>query len=106
MQTLEAMENSKATLEAQLTSQRSLLDGLRRDLGAAREGQALAESLAASRGTELEELKVRKGLDTGNMHIGCSHESLMLRFCMKHCVFICVVHQAGCAFHYDGCRVE
>jgi hypothetical protein len=40
-------------------ARRALLDSLRNDLGSAREHQALAESLAASRGTQLEELKVR-----------------------------------------------
>ena len=73
MQTLEAMENSKATLEAQLTTQRGLLDALRRDLGAAREGQALAESLASSRGTELEELKVRDYVGRGRHGSASSH---------------------------------
>ncbi|GBF87705.1 kinesin [Raphidocelis subcapitata] len=56
-ETMEAIANSKATLEAQLTSQRALLDALRSDLGAAREHQALAESLADSRGRQLDELK-------------------------------------------------
>jgi hypothetical protein len=100
---MEAIANSKATLEAQLNSQRcgvgvgageggrrgaplargrhgrqapsaslyrrpptllpppprALLDTLRNDLGSAREHQALAESLASSRGTQLEELKAQ-----------------------------------------------
>jgi hypothetical protein len=59
-ETMEAIANSKATLEAQLTSQRALLDSMRSDLGAAREHQALAESLAESRGRQLDELKVRR----------------------------------------------
>jgi len=62
-ETMEEICNSKATLEAQLNTQRSLLDALRADLGAAREHQAMAESLAASRGTQLEELKVGCGFD-------------------------------------------
>lgn len=58
LETLEAVTNTKATLEAQLSSQRQLLDAMRSDLGNAREHHALAESLAASRGTQLAEMKV------------------------------------------------
>jgi hypothetical protein len=43
------------------TAARALLDSLRSELGSAREQRALAESLADSRGTELEELQVRGG---------------------------------------------
>jgi hypothetical protein len=36
METLEAVKHSKATLEAQLTSQRSLIDSMRQELGSAK----------------------------------------------------------------------
>jgi hypothetical protein len=35
-ETLEAVKHSKATLEAQLTSQRSLIDSMRQELGSAK----------------------------------------------------------------------
>jgi hypothetical protein len=36
METLEAVKHSKATLEAQLNSQRSLIDSMRQELGSAK----------------------------------------------------------------------
>jgi hypothetical protein len=36
METLEAVKHSKATLEAQLNSQRSLIDSMRQELGIAK----------------------------------------------------------------------
>lgn len=36
METLEAVKNSKATLEAQLTTQRSLIESMRQELGSAK----------------------------------------------------------------------
>lgn len=38
METLEAVKHSKATLEAQLNSQRNLIDSMRQELGTAKVG--------------------------------------------------------------------
>eukprot|EP00879_Flechtneria_rotunda_P018762 GHRR01019695.1.p1 GENE.GHRR01019695.1~~GHRR01019695.1.p1 ORF type:complete len:459 (+),score=206.60 GHRR01019695.1:248-1624(+) len=59
METLEAVKHSKATLEAQLNSQRSLIDSMRQELGTAREQHALADSLANSREAQLKELQAQ-----------------------------------------------
>ena len=56
---VEAMCSNKATLEAQLAAQRTMLDALRAELGAEREGQAVAEGLAGSRGSELGDLQAQ-----------------------------------------------
>ncbi|WIA31039.1 hypothetical protein OEZ86_001075 [Tetradesmus obliquus] len=58
-ETLEAVKHSKATLEAQLTSQRSLIDAMRQELGSAKEQHALAESLANSRESQVKELQAQ-----------------------------------------------
>uniref|UniRef100_A0A383VYM2 Kinesin-like protein n=1 Tax=Tetradesmus obliquus TaxID=3088 RepID=A0A383VYM2_TETOB len=58
-ETLEAVKHSKATLEAQLTSQRSLINAMRQELGSAKEQHALAESLANSRESQVKELQAQ-----------------------------------------------
>jgi hypothetical protein len=61
LETLEAEAEARATAEAQLIRQRTLMEGLRNDLALAREERACAESLAASRGSQLEEQKAQVG---------------------------------------------
>mmetsp|Transcript_5395 Transcript_5395/g.11884 ORF Transcript_5395/g.11884 Transcript_5395/m.11884 type:complete len:815 (-) Transcript_5395:535-2979(-) len=59
LETLEALNNDKATLEVQLTTQQKLIAGMREDLGMAKEQRAIAEGLSESRGAQIAEYKVQ-----------------------------------------------
>lgn len=59
METLEALNHSNATLEAQLTTQHKLMDAMRSELALAREHKAMAESLSESRGSQISEYKLK-----------------------------------------------
>lgn len=59
METLEALNHSKASLEVQITTQHGLMAGMRADLAMEREQRAMAEASAASRSTQIEELKAQ-----------------------------------------------
>lgn len=53
LETLEALNNDKATMEVQLTTQQKLLAEMRTELAMAKEHRAAAESAAGSRGTQV-----------------------------------------------------
>ncbi|GIL50219.1 hypothetical protein Vafri_6438 [Volvox africanus] len=59
LETLEALSNDKATMEAQLAMQQKLIASMREELAAAKEGRAMSDALAETRGTQITELKAQ-----------------------------------------------
>lgn len=53
LETLEALTHDKATMEVQLSTQQKLLADMRHELALSKENQAMAESMAGSRSTQV-----------------------------------------------------
>ncbi|KAG2451808.1 hypothetical protein HYH02_003584 [Chlamydomonas schloesseri] len=59
LETLEALNNDKATMEAQLAMQTKTIATMREELAGAKEGRAMADAMADSRAAQIAELKAQ-----------------------------------------------
>ncbi|KXZ52544.1 hypothetical protein GPECTOR_9g588 [Gonium pectorale] len=59
LETLEALSNDKATMEAQLSMQQKLIASMREELASAKENRAMADATAETRGAQISELKAQ-----------------------------------------------
>ncbi|PNH09093.1 Kinesin-1 [Tetrabaena socialis] len=59
METLEALSNDKATMEAQLSMQQRHISSMREELAGAKENRAMSDALADTRASQITELKAQ-----------------------------------------------